>query len=147
MRDPLRHLTGYALRRVSTVAMEGAAQAVAPHGLRVSEISVMMVIDANPGSTLSEIGRLLNIQRANMTPLIARLGERGWVTRTPVDGRSISLDLTTEGRKTTRRAADALEAFEDNLLAQIAPADRPAFFRAIEAIWSASPAANTAPDK
>ena len=39
----------------------------------------LLVIEANPSITESEIGRLLTIKRANMAPLAALLTSRGLV--------------------------------------------------------------------
>ena len=58
-----------------------------------SEASVLLVIEANPNISQSEIGRMLEIAGANMAPLISRLQKRELIERQSVDGRSHGLEL------------------------------------------------------
>ena len=95
--DPLEDYPGYALRRASAATMARLARRFAALDLRAAEASVLMVIDANPNITQSEIGRLLDIASANMAPLVSRLADRELVERQPVDGRSHGLALTRYG--------------------------------------------------
>ena len=59
---------GYQLRRISSAAMGALAEQLSTEGARVTEYTVMSQIAENPGITSSEIGRILDIKRANMTP-------------------------------------------------------------------------------
>jgi DNA-binding MarR family transcriptional regulator len=135
MIDPLKSLPGYALRRASSkVAAELGAQ-LAPIGLRSAEVSVLLLIEANPGITQSELGRTLEIQRANMTPLVGRLSVRGLVERQKVDGRSQGLVLTGEGVTLTSEARAAIIAFEDSLTLRIPPKHRAHLLPVLSALW------------
>jgi DNA-binding MarR family transcriptional regulator len=138
MKNPLRDLPGYALRRASTTIMAALAPIVAKHDLRVSEASVLMVIAENPSARQSDIGRLLGIQRANMTPLIARLEKQSLVERLPMDGRSHALGLTRGGQKKAQELQTAVAHFENDLLAKIPPEERARFLRHLTALSSAA---------
>ena len=81
MSDPLATLPGYVLRRASTAALSGLNRRLAPLGLRHVDASLLLILGARPGTTQSEAGRLLDIQRANMVPIVARLETRGLVGR------------------------------------------------------------------
>ena len=48
-------------------------------GLRTSEATILQIVAENPGISQSALGRMLDIQRANMTPIAARLEARGLV--------------------------------------------------------------------
>ena len=48
--------------------------------------------------TSSEIGKVLDIQRANMVPLLARLEAAGLIAREPIDRKSQAILLTARGR-------------------------------------------------
>ena len=61
---------GYLLRRASGVAMGRLGAELARLSLRPTEATVLLVIDANQKATQSEIGKLLDIARANMAPLV-----------------------------------------------------------------------------
>jgi len=133
--DPLKDLPGYALRRASSAAMQKLTREMAPLDLRPSEASVLLVIEANPNITQSEIGRMLEIAGANMAPLVSRLEKRELVERQPVDGRSHGLELTAAGRALCVRAKKVMKSHEDNLLARIPPAQRAAFVSILQALW------------
>jgi DNA-binding MarR family transcriptional regulator len=135
MIDPLKSLPGYVLRRASSkVAAELGAQ-LAPIRLRSAQVSVLLLIEANPGITQSELGRILDIQRANMTPLVGRLSARGLVERQKVDGRSQGLVLTGEGVTLTSEARAAIIAFEDSLALRIPAKLRPHLLPVLSALW------------
>ena len=61
--------------------------------LRQSDVSVLILIEANAGVTDSALGRALDIQRANMVPLLNRLEAAGLIVRAPIDGKSPELSV------------------------------------------------------
>jgi DNA-binding MarR family transcriptional regulator len=134
--DPLKNYPGYALRRASATTMASLARRFTEFDLRPTEASVLMVIDANPNITQSEIGRMLDIASANMAPLVSRLADRGLVERQPVNGRSHGLALTKKGMGITGKVKKAVAAHEEELLSKIPAAHRKAFLGALRAMWS-----------
>lgn len=135
--DPLGDYPGYTLRRASAGAIQRLARRLESLELRVSEASVLLVIEANPNTTQSEIGRLLDIAGANMAPLMRGLDERKLIDRSPVDGRSHALRLTDSGRTLSQKARKIFKAHEEELVLKIPAADRGAFLRALRALHSA----------
>jgi DNA-binding MarR family transcriptional regulator len=133
--DPLKNLPGYALRRASAATMQKLARGLSRLDLRPTEASVLIVIDSNPNISQSEIGRMLEIARANMAPLVGRLEERELIERQAVDGRSHGLELTTAGRALTLRARKVMNSHEEDVLAKIPVAHRAAFLAALHALW------------
>jgi len=97
VKDPLLDLPGYSLRRAASAMMAEFAARIEPLGLRIADVSALLVIGANPGVTASQLGRALDIQRANMVPLLNRIEDVGLLTRRPLDGKSHSLHLTEAG--------------------------------------------------
>ena len=57
-----------------TLPEEELARRLAPLDLRQTDVSVLLLVAENPGITQSEVGKALDIQRANMAPLVARHG-------------------------------------------------------------------------
>jgi DNA-binding MarR family transcriptional regulator len=129
--DPLKELPGYALRRASAVWMERLTRRLQSLDLRVSEASVLMVIDANAAASQSEIGRLLDIATANMAPLISRLEARKLLLRRPIDGRTQALLLSTAGQALLSQVKKILQAHEQDLLDRIPAAHRAMFMRVL----------------
>jgi DNA-binding MarR family transcriptional regulator len=134
--DPLENYPGYSLRRASAAAMAKLARRFAKLDLRPTDAAVLMVIDANPNITQSEIGRMLDIASANMAPLASRLADRGLVERLPVDGRSHGLALTSAGSKITVKAKQAAADHEEEIFSKIPPAQRKAFLTILRSLWS-----------
>jgi DNA-binding MarR family transcriptional regulator len=135
MLDPLQSLPGYLLRRASAAITAELSATLAPFDLRIAELSVLLLIEANPGITQSALGRALDIQRANMTPLTARLGERGLIERQQVDGRSQGLALTHPGKSLTSKAQVAINAFEEALTARVPAVHRAHLIPVLKALW------------
>lgn len=134
--DPLKDLPGYALRRASAAVMAKLARRLAAVGLRPSEASVLLVIDSNPGVTQSQIGRLLDIARANMAPLTARLAARELIVREAAGGRSHGLTLSAPGRRLTQKAQRIVAQLEAELMERIPAAQRAAFLRTLKALFT-----------
>ncbi len=95
--SPLDDFLGYRMRRASMVMMADLLAALRPLGLSAGEVSFLILIGANPGCRQSDVGRTLDIKRANLTPLVARMKAKGLVIDAPIDGRSRSLTLTADG--------------------------------------------------
>ncbi|WP_420383896.1 MarR family winged helix-turn-helix transcriptional regulator [Novosphingobium sp.] len=137
MTDPLRHRPGYALRRAANAMMAELSRRLDTIDLRIADASVLLLIHDRDDATSSEIGRILDIQRANMVPLLNRLVEAGLVERRPIDGKSQALLLTALGKQ-RRAEADAITTeFEIYLMNLIAPKHRDHLIPALGGLWSA----------
>jgi DNA-binding MarR family transcriptional regulator len=135
MKDPLTSFPGYSLRRAANAASGDLAQRLAALDLRQSDASLLMLIDANPGATASALGRRLDIQRANMVPILKRLEDAGLITRAPIDGKSQGLALTAAGRTRLTEGRKVIEQFERDLLERIPAEHRAHLLPALDAIW------------
>lgn len=111
--SPLDTLLGYRLRRASMAMMADLVSALRAFDLSVGEASLLILIGANPGCRQSDVGRALEIKRANLTPLLGRMKARSLVSDTPIDGRSLSLALTPAGM-----------ALQQEVLSHVAASDR-----------------------
>jgi DNA-binding MarR family transcriptional regulator len=135
MRDPLPSYPGYALRRAANATAAELAGRLTPLGLRQSDVSVLILIAENPGITASAIGRALDIQRANMVPLLNRLEDLGLIERAPLDKKSLGLDLTAHGRARLAEARAVIDRFERDLIERVPPEHRAHLLPALEALW------------
>jgi DNA-binding MarR family transcriptional regulator len=134
MIDPMSDYPAYLLRRASAMAMGRLAAHLKALRLNPTDATVLNVIDANPNLKQSEIGRMLDIARANMAPLISRLAERDLIERQPVDGRSHGLILSRAGRALIPRIKSAFAEHEDALMKDIPASQRRAFVAALRAM-------------
>jgi DNA-binding MarR family transcriptional regulator len=122
--NPLDLLLGYQLRRASLVMLSDLTATIADLALTVTEVSILVVISANPDISQSEIGRMLSIQRANMAPLTAALVQRKLVRRTAASGRTHALRLTNAGTAMVKECHDRIARHEAKFLKKIKRAEQ-----------------------
>ncbi|MXO64998.1 MarR family transcriptional regulator [Altererythrobacter endophyticus] len=135
MRDPLPDFPGYSLRRAANATSAELSARLGTLDLRQVDASAMMLIESNPGVTGSALARQLDIQRANMVPLLKRLEDAGLIDRAPIDGKSQGLELTTTGRERVTAARHTIETFEHELLARVPEEHRAHLLPALNALW------------
>lgn len=114
MAQPLGGLLGHALKRASAAMMADFSSGPAMAGIRPTRFIALRMISEQPGLTASALGRLLNIQRANMAPLLGDLESNGWIARTAVPGdrRAAALSLTGAGKALMPKLNDAAARHE-----------------------------------
>jgi DNA-binding MarR family transcriptional regulator len=132
--DPLTLLPGYLLRRAANAMMAELAARLAPLDLRISDGTVLMLIADRRDLTSSEIGKVLDIQRANMVPLLNRLETAGLIRREPIDRKSQAIVLTEAGGQRLADVRRITESFEGDLLARIPAAHRSHLVPALQAL-------------
>lgn len=135
MRDPLPSYPGYSLRRAANATAADLSARLGTMGLKQVDASVLLLLADNPAVTASALGRQLDIQRANMVPLLKRLEDAGLIARTPIDGKSQGLALTDAGRDTMEQARAIIDGFEADLLARIPVEHRAHLLPALDALW------------
>jgi DNA-binding MarR family transcriptional regulator len=128
-------LLGYQLRRVSSLAMAELAEALLPLELRITDVTVLYQIAENPAITSSEIGKALGIRRANMTPLIAGLMNKGYLNTKAKDGRSQALSLTRAGRKIYQQAQKIVDRHEQQFFLALPDNEKQQLSRLLIQIW------------
>lgn len=135
MRDPLQNSPGYSLRRASHAMMAELGERLTGVGLKMADASVLMMIEANPAVTASQIGRTLDIRRANMVPLLKKLEDCGLIERAPIDKKSQGLSLTEAGAARLAEARKLIDAFEARLLKRVPAEHRAHLLPALDALW------------
>jgi len=135
MKDPLLTLCGYLLQRAASSALGELNERLAPLGLRHAGVALLMLVEARPGITQSQAGRILDIQRANMVPFVARLEGLGVIRRRQVDGRSQALELTSRGRALLERARRVVASHDAELIERVPEKLRPMVLPVLMALW------------
>ena len=135
MDDPLIRFPGYSLRRAANATGAELAGRLAELGLRQADASAMLLIGTHPDITASALGRQLDIQRANMVPLLKRLESEGLIDRHAIDGKSQGLMLTAQGRKVRDKALHVIETFEAELLSRVPAQHRAHLLPALNSLW------------
>ncbi|WP_428408986.1 MarR family winged helix-turn-helix transcriptional regulator [Hyphococcus sp.] len=132
----LNSLAGYRLRQVSNVFMSEFAAAMAGTGMRPVQVSIISVVDENPGIRQGEIGRALGVARANMAPLMAELEAMGLLTRIPdeADRRAVSVFLTKQGQAMLKNCKARIMANERRVLERLTESERKTLLRLLNKI-------------
>jgi DNA-binding MarR family transcriptional regulator len=136
-----RELVGYNLRRAHAIQRKRFADAFKAHNIRPVQLSMLGLIYKNPDLQPSELGRVLDIKRANIVPLIDELQERKLVERkqSSDDGRFRVLALTRKGQQLTRKLIDRHDALENDLARQLGPNNRKQLLKLLMAFRKIGP--------
>jgi DNA-binding MarR family transcriptional regulator len=90
------------------------------HGTTLPRFDVLAALYRNQdGLKMSELGRVLMVSNGNITGIIDRLVDDGWVTRKPISGdrRATRVALTHKGREQFHAMAAEHEAWVNNIMA------------------------------
>ncbi|MEO5597339.1 MAG: MarR family transcriptional regulator [Novosphingobium sp.] len=130
----LAALPGYALRRAANTMMAELSSKLVAVDLRIVHATVLLLVGERPDLTSSEIGRIIDVQRANMVPLLARLENDGLIRREPLDRKSQAIVLTAAGAERLAKVRAITEQFEADLMERIPAAHREHFVPALHAL-------------
>jgi len=132
--DPLAALPGYLLRRAANAMMAELATRLTAVDLRISEATVLLLLGGREDLTSADIGKALDIQRANMVPLLARLETAGLIRREPINRKSQAILLTEAGQDRLARVREVTDRFERDLLDRVPDAHRAHLVPALRAL-------------
>ena len=122
----LETLLGYNTRRASLSIIGVFLQRMRRYDLRPVDFSVLTVIAHNPGVTSRQICTALDILPPNLAILLKGLDRRGLVERRPhpIDGRSMGLHLSAQGKRLQRNAQAAATKMEQELVSPLTPEEQ-----------------------
>jgi DNA-binding MarR family transcriptional regulator len=109
-----------------TFAVQGVLGRIAAgHDLSIVQARLLGILrDRRP--TITELARLLGLDKTSVTKLVDRAEQRGLVRRMPsaLDGRSVQVAITAAGRRDIDRAAGDFEAELAALVDELDEAER-----------------------
>ncbi|NVO25660.1 MarR family winged helix-turn-helix transcriptional regulator [Donghicola mangrovi] len=110
----LREFLGYRLKRAYMVVHRAASNVLQQFELGTRSFTVLSLVAANPGASLSQLADLLLIERSNMVLILDDLETRELVKRSrdPNDRRRYLLKPTLQGLRVLEGATAA--AFEED---------------------------------
>lgn len=130
-------LLGHHLRRAHLSLWRRFHENVGDGGLRPGQLGVLSVIDSNPGISQIEVSRLLDLDKALVVSLMARLEEAGWATRKQAkeDRRRHELFLTAKGRKQLKALLKDLHTHEAKFRRRFTPAEYEQFIEFLQRVY------------
>ena len=122
----LENLVGYNLRRAYAVQKQRFAAVFGPLGVRPVTLSVLGTIHDSPGITQADIGKRLNIKRANIVPLMVELEGRALIVRraSTRDRRAHVVTLSPLGKRFTVKLLALHELLEKDLIRKLGLRER-----------------------
>lgn len=135
MDDPLQKYPGYVLRRASACALADLNKRLKRLDLRHADIALLLLLEAKPGITQSQAGRILDIARANMAPFVARIEKKKFIRRSAVDGRSQKLELTRQGQVALVQGKRIVNNYEQELIERVPVGIRDLVLPMLLALW------------
>lgn len=117
----LQSLVGFNARMASLHLIDTFMHAVAEHGLRVVDFSILSVVGHNAGITSSQLCACLNLLPPNLVAKVRSLEKKGWLQRQPhpLDGRAHGLHLTEAGQTLIAQAEAEVQDGEAKALAHL----------------------------
>lgn len=104
--------------------------------LTEARVAVLWVLQTTGPSTQQQVAAALEVSARNVSALVDALEASGHVRRTPhpTDRRAVLLRLTEEATVLMQRMQAEHAAVEASLVDSVAPADREAFTRGLDAV-------------
>jgi DNA-binding MarR family transcriptional regulator len=114
---------------------------LAAHGLPMWGYSVLLALRNRPAGSQATLAADIGADKTRLIPILDELQAKGLIERhpDPADRRARLLAITPAGTATATRIQTEIQRQEDQLLAQLDPADRAALLRAL-ALLSKNPA-------
>ncbi|GAB2677155.1 MarR family winged helix-turn-helix transcriptional regulator [Nocardia goodfellowii] len=106
------------------------------HGLSMWGYAVLLGLDTEPVYTQAALAKAIGADKTRIIGVLDELQHRGLIERRPdpADRRVNLVALTPAGRTVRDRAQREIQQGEETLLAQLTPADRKAFLRALRTL-------------
>lgn len=129
--------------RLNVVAQEVSERLSAIYanrfGLDIPQWRILANLASRRELTAQAISKLTLSHKSKISRAVQDLEQRNLIFRhpSPVDGRSFTLRLTSEGRRVFRQLLPLVLAFEQQLMAELAAADAKALLRGLAALENA----------
>jgi len=116
-------LLGYRLRLAQQIVFRDFARTVAE--LSPGRVGILLLIDANPGVTQSDLAHAVGLDRSTMVGLVDTLEDRHLIERRRgEDRRTNGLWLTRAGRSLLGRLKKRIDLHERRVAARLSAAER-----------------------
>jgi DNA-binding MarR family transcriptional regulator len=122
----LSTVCGYNLHRAAHRMTADFLRSVGGAGMRPAHVSILSVVDENPGVKQGVVGQTLGIARANIVPLMNELENLKLLRRTPhrSDRRAFAIHLTIKGGRLLSECKARIRAHEARMLRRLTSQER-----------------------
>jgi DNA-binding MarR family transcriptional regulator len=132
----LLSLVGYNCKRAYLQIKPHFNKRMAKYDLRPVDFTVLSLLKANPNISQKRLSVAINVSPPNLATLLDSLEQRGLLLRqrNPLDKRSQTLVLTTEGMQLCRKAEKTASEAEDEASSALNPAEKAELIRLLQKI-------------
>ncbi|SDJ79818.1 DNA-binding transcriptional regulator, MarR family [Nocardioides sp. YR527] len=133
---------GFLLSRLMREVMAREKPILDSAGLEMWDYAVLTALAESDAPTQAQLAATTGRDKTRLIGNLDRLEAQGMVERQPDpdDRRNRIVSLTPAGSRTLRGCREAIRVMESELLADLDPADRAAFERALTALAATEPA-------
>ncbi|MBO6726448.1 MAG: MarR family transcriptional regulator [Rhizobiaceae bacterium] len=123
--DNPRFKNWIAVIRAEKAIVRELSKSLAPLGIKIVQLDILMNLHRHPGMSQHELARRLLVGRSNITMLLPQLETQGLLLREgdTKDKRVIRLYLTADGEALLTEALAIYTALIDRVMAQSTPAE------------------------
>ena len=117
---------GYHLRRAQLNNYRRFAATLGRTGITPAQLTVLLLVEINPGISQTELGGILGMDRATTMTLIDKLQIREWLQRrkSAQDRRKHALHLTAKGERALRKMKAEIDVVEKDFTAALSRDER-----------------------
>lgn len=135
-----RARVGYLIARADRGVRRGVAARIASHELSLPQYTALSLLRERGGLSNAQLARRIFVTPQSMAAVIASLEERGLIVRTPAAGRVLRTELTADGRRVLDACDERVDAYEQELLAELSPRQQSALREALAKVARAAEA-------
>src|SRR5262245_20228467 len=124
------------LRLLNRVITNLYDDALRPHGLRVSQMNILVVVARAGPLRAVDAARRLRLDTSTLSRDLDRLLERKWIRASPGKGRAQQLEITAAGQELLAKTLDDWRATQRKARAVLSPTAADAISAAVDALWA-----------
>jgi len=108
------------VRRLGRVITRVYDAALAPHGITIAQLNLLTAIVAADGARLTDLGRILDVEKSTLSRDLQRMELLGWIRFDPrQSSRGRTISLTTAGTRLLLEVRPAWEKAQETARSQL----------------------------
>jgi DNA-binding MarR family transcriptional regulator len=124
------------IRTISRAVSRIYDEALRPHGIKASQLSILAVVSILGQAEPSEICRMLHLEASTLSRNMSRMRTRGWLKVSPrKDKRAHRLKLTASGNRILIEAFPAWREAQEKVTSLLGKRNTGAIGRIAETLW------------
>jgi len=108
------------VRRLGRVITRLYDAALTPHGVTIAQLNLLTAIAAAGGARLTDLGRILDVEKSTLSRDLKRMQQLGWIRFAPTGSRRRrSISLTPAGARLLLEVRPAWEKAQETARSQL----------------------------